>query len=169
MPDRQAVTHVDPLAPHGPFHRAFLRFLGTRTARRLFTTKMMWRTDVRLMRLTGGRLGMGLLLPTGVLETRGARSGLTRRNVVIYFHDGEEVVIVASHAGAPAHPAWYHNARSHPDVLFNGCPFRAEAAAEDDLPRLWSLADQVFPVYATYREEASTAGRDIPVLRLLPS
>ena len=32
---------------------------------------------------------MGLVLPTAVLETRGAKSGALRRNAVIYFHDGD--------------------------------------------------------------------------------
>ncbi|GAB2824486.1 hypothetical protein GCM10022221_23180 [Actinocorallia aurea] len=166
MSELPGLRHVDPHAPHGRFHRAFLKFLGTRFAMRVFTNKAMWRTDVLLMRLTGRRLGMGLLLPTGLLETHGARSGKVRRNAVIYFHDGADIVIVASHAGAPTHPAWYHNARATPAVLFNGHPFRAEPADEAAHPRLWSLADRVFPVYAAYRAQAATAGRTIPLLRL---
>jgi hypothetical protein len=35
------------------------------------------------MRMTGGRLGLDLTIPTALLETRGARSGALRRNVVI--------------------------------------------------------------------------------------
>jgi hypothetical protein len=48
------------------------------------------------MRLTGGRVGMGLLLPTALLETRGARTGRLRRNGVIYFHGDERVTIIGS-------------------------------------------------------------------------
>lgn len=49
---------------------------------------LAWRLDPILMRLSGGRLRFGLLLPTALLETRGARTGALRRNGVIYFHDG---------------------------------------------------------------------------------
>jgi deazaflavin-dependent oxidoreductase (nitroreductase family) len=126
-----------------------------------------WKLDPHLMRLTGGRVGLGLVLPTAVLETRGARSGQVRRNVVIYFHDGDRVTIIASKIGAPEHPAWFHNARANPEVKLNGHPYRAEVvddAAERD--QIWSLADQVFPPFATYRREASQAGRTIPILQL---
>ena len=169
MSDRSPIRYVDPRTPRGVLYRAFLRLLATRATRPLFSNKAVWKADILLMRLTRGRLGLGLLLPTGLLETRGARSGRVRHNAVIYFHDGDDIVIVASHAGAPTHPTWYHNTRAHPDVLFNGRPFRAETADEATRPRLWTLADQVFPVYAVSREQAAAAGRDIPVLRLVPA
>lgn len=66
---------------------------------------LAWRLDPIPMRLSGGRLRFGLLLPTALLETRGARTGALRRNGVIYFHDGDRVVIVASKLGLPQHPA----------------------------------------------------------------
>jgi F420H(2)-dependent quinone reductase len=48
---------------------------------------LVWRVDPYLMRATRGRVGVGLVLATALLETRGARTGAVRRNVVIYFHD----------------------------------------------------------------------------------
>jgi hypothetical protein len=45
---------------------------------------LAWRLDPILMRLSGGRLRFGLLLPTALAETRGARTGALRRNGVIY-------------------------------------------------------------------------------------
>ena len=121
------------------------------------------------MRLSGGRLGSGFLLPTALLETRGARTGRPRRNGVIYFHDGAAVVIVASKLGMPHHPAWYHNLRRHPDVHLSGRPFRAEIVDDPgERARLWQLADRVFPAYSTYRARAAGAGRQIPLVRLHP-
>lgn len=129
--------------------------------------KVAWRIDPLLMRLSGGRIGTGLLLPTALLETRGARSGQPRRNVVIYFNDGERVTIVASKLGLPQHPAWFHNLRAHPDVTFGGQPFRAEVIdGESERARLWELADRVFPAYAAYRERAAPTGRTIPIVQL---
>src|SRR5213076_2065343 len=96
--------------------------------------KLVWRLDPYLLRLTGGRLGFGLLLPTALLETRGARTGEARRNAVIYFHDGDRVTIVASKLGLPEHPAWFHNARANPDVVLGGEQFRAQIV-EDEAER----------------------------------
>jgi deazaflavin-dependent oxidoreductase (nitroreductase family) len=110
------------------------------------------------------------LLPTALLETRGARTGLVRRNAVIYFHDGERVTIIASQAGRPDNPSWFYNVSANPDVLLGGQRFRAEVI-EDEAARvrLWGLADQVFPAFASYRDSAALAGRSIPIIQLVPS
>jgi deazaflavin-dependent oxidoreductase (nitroreductase family) len=127
----------------------------------------MWKLDPYLMRASGGRLGMGLVLPTALLETRGARSGALRRNVVIYFHDGERVTIVASKLGLPQHPAWFHNLRANPEVVFGGVPMRASVVGDEaERSRLWALADRVFAPYAAYRREAAKANRTIPIVQL---
>jgi deazaflavin-dependent oxidoreductase (nitroreductase family) len=163
-----ALRHVDPRTPHGPLYRAFMSFLGTRAAAWL-SVHVVWRLDPHLLRLSGGRAGLGFMLPTALLETRGARTGRLRRNGVIYFHDGERVTIIASKLGAPEHPAWFHNACANPDVLLGGEPFRAEVVEdESSRSRLWGLADRVFPVYAIYRERAARVGRTIPILQLVP-
>jgi deazaflavin-dependent oxidoreductase (nitroreductase family) len=110
---------------------------------------VVWRIDPYLLRLSRGRLGTGLVLPTALLQTRGARTGLVRSNAVIYFHDGERVTIIASHAGRPGNPAWFYNARANPGVLLGGQPFRAEVIDEESSRvRLWELADRVFPGFA---------------------
>jgi len=169
MRSRPGLPHVDPRAERGPLYRAYVRFLGTRLAAWL-SMRIVWKVDPQLMRLTGGRLGMGLILPTALLETRGARTGRARRNGVIYFHDGERVTIVASKLGAPQHPAWFHNVRAHPDeVRLGGVPLRARVVADEaERARLWALADRVFPPYAAYRERAARAGRTIPIVQLAP-
>ena len=168
MSSRDALPYVDPRAPHGPLYRALVALSGTRLGMWL-SPRLLWRADPVLMRLTRGRVGLGLMLPTALLETRGARSDRVRRTGVLYFNDGERVTIVASKLGLPEHPAWFHNLRAHPDVLLNGRPFRAEVI-EDELTRarLWELADRVFSPYATYRERAAAAGRTIPIVQLAP-
>lgn len=119
------------------------------------------------MRVSGGRLGLGFGVPTALLETTGARSGEPRRNGVVYFHDGERVTIVASKMGLPENPAWFHNLRAHPEVVFAGIRMRA-CVVEDDAERarLWALADNVFAPYADYRRQAAAAGREIPIVQL---
>lgn len=168
MPSRHRLPHVDPRAARGPIYRAYVSFLGTSVAAWL-SMNVVWKVDPHVMRLTGGRVGLGLMLPTALLETRGARTGSVRRNGVIYFHDDERVTIIASKLGAAEHPAWFHNARANPDVHLGGLPFRAEVV-EDEVSRqrIWELADRVFPPYAAYRERAAGVGRTIPILQLVP-
>jgi deazaflavin-dependent oxidoreductase (nitroreductase family) len=146
----------------------YVRLAGTRPIGWL-SRLLAWRLDPYLLRLTRGRLGMGLILPTALLETRGARTGRPRRNAVIYFHDGERVTIVASKLGLPEHPAWFHNLRANPLVEFDGEPFRAEVVDDEaSRARLWELADRIFPGYAAYRRRAARVGRTIPIVQLVP-
>lgn len=127
----------------------------------------VWKVDPYLMRATRGRLGLGLMLPTALLETRGAKSGAVRRNAVIYFHDGDKVTIVASKLGYPTHPAWFHNLRANPDVTLGSIPMRATVVEDEaERRRLWALADRVFAPYAVYRREAAKASRTIPIVQL---
>ena len=131
--------------------------------------RVVWKLDPYLMRLTRGRAGLGLILPTALLEARGARTGQLRRTGVIYFHDGERVIVIASKLGLPEHPAWFHNLRANPDVVLGGQSFRADVVDDEaERERLWQLADAVFPAYAAYRDRARRAGRTIPIVRLVP-
>jgi deazaflavin-dependent oxidoreductase (nitroreductase family) len=165
-----AVRRVDPNRRRGKVFRAYGRIFGTTRPAMWFARTVLWKVDPHLLRLTGGRVSLAIGLPTGLLETTGARTGEPRRHGVIYFHDGDRVTIVASKFGAPGNPAWFHNARAHPDVRFNGQPHRAQIVEDDDeLTRLWALADAVFPPFATYRERAATTGRSIPILQLTPA
>ena len=168
------VPRVDPLARQSALYRLFVGFVSSRLMCRVSRTRVwslvVWRIDPYLMRLTRGRLGTGLLLRTTLLETRGARTGRSRRNAVVYFHDGDAVIVVASQAGRPESPSWFYNARANPDVRLAGRPFRAEQVLDEtERARLWELADRVLPAFARYRETAAEAGRTIPILRLVPA
>jgi deazaflavin-dependent oxidoreductase (nitroreductase family) len=164
-----SLRYIDPQADRGLVYRAYAHLAGTRPMGWL-SRLIAWRLDPHLLRLTGGRVGMGLLLPTALLETRGARTGRLRRNGVIYFHDGQRVTIVASKLGLHEHPAWFHNLRANPEVKLNARPFWAEVVDDEtERDRLWQLADRVFPAYAAYRERARQAGRIIPIVQLTDS
>jgi deazaflavin-dependent oxidoreductase (nitroreductase family) len=160
------LRYVDPNRPPSSFNRAYAAFSSTRLGR-LISANVAWKVDPYLMRATRGHVGMGMVLPTALLETRGAKSGAVRRNAVIYFHDGDRVTIVASKAGAERNPAWFHNLRAHPDVTFGGSPMRATVVSDEaERDRLWTLADRVFAPYAIYRREAAQADRTIPIVQL---
>jgi deazaflavin-dependent oxidoreductase (nitroreductase family) len=166
-----ALRYVDPTAARGPIYRLFGRLLATGAMTRLsrsgLWSAVMWKIDPHLLRITRGRVGTGLMIPTALLETVGARSGLPRRNAVIYFHDGDAVTIVASQAGRPENPNWFHNLLANPDVVLGGQCFRAEVVEEgQERERLWQLADAVFPAFASYRVSAGRSGREIPIVQL---
>ncbi len=162
------LEYVDPNLPPGWFSRVYAALANTRLGRFL-SVNVVWKVDPYLMRVTRGRIGMGLVMPTALLETRGARSGAVRRNVVIYFHDGDRVTIVASKLGLPTHPAWFHNLQADPDVTFGGIPMRATVVGDEaERRRLRALADRVFAPYAAYRREAAKAKRTIPIVQLTP-
>lgn len=164
----RGLRYVDPHKRRGVLYRAWADLVASRLGLWL-SRHIGWKVDPHLLRLSRGRLGTGLVIPIALLETRGARSGEARSNGVIYFHDGERVTLIASKAGAPENPSWFYNARANPEVRLNGRPFRAEVIEdEQSRERLWTLADRVFPPFATYRESAARRGRAIPILQLVP-
>jgi deazaflavin-dependent oxidoreductase (nitroreductase family) len=163
---RTQLKYVDPNQPRSWLSRAYASFSATRLGRYI-SANVVWKVDPYLLRVTRGRLGMGLVLPTALLETRGARTGDVRRNAVIYFHDGDRVTIIASRQGEPRHPAWFHNLRAHPEVTMGGIPMRARVVSDEaERDRLWTLADRVFAPYAAYRRDAAKAKRTIPIVQL---
>jgi deazaflavin-dependent oxidoreductase (nitroreductase family) len=160
------LKYVDPTAPRSRFSRAYTAVSATRLGR-FVSAKVVWKLDPYLLRATRGRLGLGLTVPTALLETRGAKSGAVRRNAVIYFHDSDRVTIVASKSGSERNPAWFHNLVAHPDVTFGGIPMKATVVSDEaERRRLWALADRVFAPYATYRRDAAKANRTIPIVQL---
>ncbi len=181
------LKYIDPNHQRSSLSRAYSSFSATRLGR-FISSKVAWKLDPYLLRATRGRFGMGLVLPTALLETRGAKTGTLRRNAVIYFHDSDRitnnenqnnenrvtnnenrVTIIASKAGAEQHPAWFHNLQAHPDVTFGGIPMHATVIGDEaECDRIWALADRVFAPYATYRREAAKVNRTIPIVQLTP-
>ncbi|MBF6170340.1 nitroreductase/quinone reductase family protein [Nocardia blacklockiae] len=160
--------YVDPHRRRGRLYRAFAGLVGSEPIRRLMP-RVFWKLDPYVLRATGGRFGLPVLLPTAFLETRGARTGVPRRNPVLYFHDGEQVVVIALNGARPHNPGWYHNLRKNPDVRFDGLPMRASVVRDaTERERLWRLGGAVFAPYAKFRRIAAAAGRTIPIVRLDP-
>ncbi|MGD7706291.1 nitroreductase family deazaflavin-dependent oxidoreductase [Microlunatus sp. Y2014] len=105
-----------------------------------------------------------------VMEMKGARSGKWRRVPVMRAeHDGRYAV-VASHGGAPKHPAWYHNLVANPEIgLQDGTevkPYRVRELAGDERATWWERAVAAFPPYGEY---ALKTDRVIPVLVAEPA
>jgi deazaflavin-dependent oxidoreductase (nitroreductase family) len=128
------------------------------------------KTDPWLGRVSKGRLSWGMFnVPSATLKTTGAKSGRLREAQVAYFHDGRDVIVIASNYGGDKHPQWYHNLIAHPECELGDEAFRATDVTEpDDYARLYGLAEQYYGGYADYRVKTALAGRTIPVFRLTP-
>jgi deazaflavin-dependent oxidoreductase (nitroreductase family) len=126
-----------------------------------------------LYRATGGRLGHKIPGVPGkmlLLDHKGAKSGIERTSPLLYFRDGEDLVIVASKGGFPKHPAWYHNLKANPEttvqVASHHLPVRARVATPEERERLWPIAVKAYHGYEDYAVRSK--GREIPLVVLEP-
>jgi len=112
----------------------------------------------------GGQFkGASLLL----LTTTGAKSGLSRTNPLAYVRDGDRWVIIASYAGAPTNPPWFHNLKANPKVEVEvgneRFTARAEIVGEPARSELYRKMVSAMPVFAEYQRKTT---RSIPVVAL---
>ncbi|MEC4018587.1 nitroreductase/quinone reductase family protein [Streptomyces sp. H27-D2] len=119
-------------------------------------------------RANGGKVGGpfegGDLL---LLTTTGARTGEEHTAPLGYVREGGLLLVVGSAAGAPRHPAWYHNLLAHPTVrveigaeTFEAIAVPAEGARRD---RLFEQVVRAAPGYADYQARTT---RTLPVVAL---
>ena len=138
----------------GPIQRAALRaFMAGHTA---------------LYRLTGGRVGgkMGALRIL-LLTTTGRKTGQPRTVPLVFFEDGERLVVIASKGGDPRDPHWWenlkHNSSAHVQIGAEQRPTRARLASPEERARLWPRVKRENPAYAEYEKRTT---REIPVVLL---
>ncbi|MBF6090146.1 nitroreductase family deazaflavin-dependent oxidoreductase [Nocardia cyriacigeorgica] len=164
-----ALRHVDPERKPSRVYRLVERFVRSR-AGEAYVRNVGSHIDPWLDRVTRGRLmKREWLIATATLTTSGAKSGMPRSVQVGYFHDGQDVVVVASNYGGAVHPQWYYNLIAHPDCQLGGEPFVAtEVADAAEYERLYALAEKVYAGWGDYRYKTAAVGRHIPVFRLTP-
>lgn len=127
------------------------------------------RLEAQIVRATGGRMTLSVDAPVVILTSTGARTGHRRHTPLVYFTDGDDVILTASNLGRRRHPGWYYNLLAHPEcelhIGTNGGRFRAREVAGSDRDRLYALAVAIFPRYAEYAQGST---RGVPMLRLSP-
>src|SRR5262249_23132991 len=105
--------------------------------------------------------------PLLLLITTGAKSGQERIAPVNYTREGDRFVIIASKAGAPTHPDWYHNLLAQPEatVEFGSERFsvRATFPEGNERQRLFDQMAAQMPYFAEYQRNTT---RLIPVVLL---
>jgi deazaflavin-dependent oxidoreductase (nitroreductase family) len=128
------------------------------------------RAHAWLLVASRGRLGVTVAgRPVMVLETRGRRSGRTRRTPVQYQPHQSGFVVVASNAGRGNPPAWSLNLAAGPfGRAFadrRWAAVEARVTLDDERERLWEALSDGNPWLA---RAAARAGHDLPVIVLRP-
>jgi deazaflavin-dependent oxidoreductase (nitroreductase family) len=130
------------------------------------------RVHLALYRWTRGRVNLSsVLVPSLVLRTIGARTGLPRETPLMCFPRPDGSYLVAgSNWGQATHPAWTANLLAHPDATIvvgrRELPVRAQLLDGDDREAAWPVLEAQWP---GYREYETTSGRRLRVFRLVPA
>ncbi len=106
-----------------------------------------------------------------LITSTGAKSGQPRIAPVMYFADGETIYVIASKAGAPTNPNWYHNLLANPkaslELATDSGIERFEATAEPvtgpEHDRLYAEFSRSNPGFAKYQARTN---RVIPIVAL---
>jgi deazaflavin-dependent oxidoreductase (nitroreductase family) len=125
----------------------------------------------RVMRvISRGRMPLsGLGVPSLVLHTTGAKSGLERDTELMYCPDGDDMLVTGSNFARDTHPAWTANLLANPDAAVTlrrrRIPVRAELVPAADREATWVKLERNWPGYRGYER---TAGRELRIFRLTP-
>ncbi len=105
--------------------------------------------------------------PMILITHKGAKSGRTYTTPLVYTRDGDRVVIVASKAGAPDNPGWYHNLAANPIVTVEigneKFQARARVTSGEERERLFNAHAKLMPQFNEYQRKTT---RRIPVVVL---
>ena len=121
--------------------------------------------------LSGGRVQLSaVLVPSLVLHTTGARSGLIRDVPLMYTPDGQGRAIVAgTNFAGERHPAWTTNLLAHPDAAITVRGRRmlvhATVIPDDQRNAVWARIESQWPGYRAYERESH---RTVRLFRLQP-
>src|SRR5690349_19044599 len=89
--------------------------------------------------------------PLLLLTTTGAKSGRSHTTPLMYVPDGDRLLVIASNAGAPAHPDWYRNLLAHPHarVEVGHDSFDASAVVLEGAERqqVWGRIAAAYPFF----------------------
>jgi deazaflavin-dependent oxidoreductase (nitroreductase family) len=127
-----------------------------------------WNTQIITeFRASGGKVASFGDATMVILHSTGAKSGKVRENPLVALVEGDDMYLIASKAGAPTNPDWYHNLKANPraELEFGTERFEVEATEVTGAERDEIYARQVVvqPGFADY-EKATT--RTIPVFAL---
>lgn len=152
------VPSVDPLRPRR-IRKAIAEPFALSPAGRWYMINVAPKIDATVGRLSGGWLNSVPGVPLALLTHRGAKSGRTYTTPLVYFTDGDDVVLTASNYGREHHPAWVANVRANPEVRLQargrGGRYRARIAEGAERDRLFALSKRLTRAYADYERRTA--------------
>jgi deazaflavin-dependent oxidoreductase (nitroreductase family) len=148
-------------------------------AARLSRTRWFRRVGPRVLpplerlldRASGGRVQVsGLLVPSLVLHSVGAKSGAVRDTVLMYTPDGHGRAIVAGTSFArERHPSWTYNLLANPEASITVRGRRLDVSArripDSDADAAWERIERQWPGYRSYER---SSGRTVRLFLLKP-
>lgn len=143
----------------------------TRVFRRVIGPTLLPPIERFLTRITHGRVQVSaLLVPSLVLHTVGAKSGVVRDVPLMYTPDGRgRAVVAGTNFAGERHPAWTTNLLANPDaditVRGRRMPVHATPIPEAERDAAWATIERQWPGYRNYERES---GRTVRLFRLQP-
>jgi deazaflavin-dependent oxidoreductase (nitroreductase family) len=167
------MARIPPLDPDMPKTRMyrFNQWFAQTGPGRWFAIEVAARIDEPILRLTRGRMGTFIGARVVTLTVPGRRTGEPRSQPLLYYTEGDDVIVIASSFGREHHPAWYHNVKAHPEVVLSARGRTGRYVAEDvqdpERKRLYDRAKALYTGWEDYEHRVDGV-RTIPVLRLRP-
>ncbi len=127
--------------------------------------------DRAVFRVSGGRWKLSApMVPSLVLYTTGAKSGLRRETPLMCFpQDDGTWYIAGSNFGRTAHPDWSRNLIAQPEAEIHYrrelIPVRARLLDPTEAERTWPRLDEQWPGYRDYELTAKRAIRVFHLVR----
>ena len=119
-------------------------------------------------RANGGKVEAFGDAPMVILNTVGAKSGQIREIPLVMLVEGDRRYVIASAAGAPKHPAWYHNLKANPEIEVeigsDTFTARLEELGEPERSEAYARQEAIMAQFTEYKEKAGD--RVIPVFEL---
>ncbi len=126
------------------------------------------RTHIALYKLTAGKIGGKLAGFPGILiRTFGRKSGKPHTVCLPCIEDGDNLIVVASYAGADKDPDWLKNIKVKPNVIIRSMEktywANAKILSGTAHDKIWKMVVEQAPWYADYQEKTE---RKIPLVSL---
>ena len=107
-----------------------------------------------------------------LLTTIGRRTGQLRTTVLPYFRYEDALVICGSNGGGPRDPRWVDNLRANGQVWVRvdrkDIPADAYVAEGEERERVFGAVAPQHGGLRRYQKQASTHGRDVPLVLIRP-
>jgi deazaflavin-dependent oxidoreductase (nitroreductase family) len=129
--------------------------------------KWMSRGQTWVYKKTDGRIGGKFLqgAPVALLTTTGRKTGEPRVSPLLFWREGNRIVLIASQGGAAKNPMWYLNLKANPkvsvqikDEVLN---LTARDATDEERAHYWP---KMAAMYTSFDDYQSWTDRVIPVV-----